>query len=268
MPRVFCRPVFQCLQRSAQQCLQPVPLAATPAVASAPAPAMASAPALAEAPSTPPPVEASAEAPETAKKMGWRERERLAAERRKPPEVVKAWEPPPKPKRTFTPDQLRETVADLRRKQQEYFEHEHATTSPNSRGVLADETYGTPSEGTVTFERAQAAHAHVAEEMCLASALIEEHGIPTEDGGTLILFGDIFEVYVAISDKVVGMLLRLRKHGMIYFEGESLFQTQDDDVPILQLFSAAGVRERLAKEGLKSGVITGAATTPPAELGV
>ena len=80
-------------------------------------------------------------------------------------------------------------------------------------------------------------------------------------GETLILFGDLFDAYAHISDKVapqprrrtcrlrerpstlqpamvrrpmhapaatqvVGMLLRARKHGLLFFDGETLFQGQ------------------------------------------
>jgi hypothetical protein len=47
----------------------------------------------------------------------------------------------------------------------------------------------------------------------------QTHGQQDENGQTLILFGDLFEVYSTISDKVVGMLLRARKHQLLYFEG-------------------------------------------------
>ena len=48
-----------------------------------------------------------------------------------------------------------------------------------------------------------------------------------------ISFGHIFSIYVAISDKVVGLLLRARKHGLVDFEGEMLFQHRDEGVMIL-----------------------------------
>ena len=41
-----------------------------------------------------------------------------------------------------------------------------------------------------------------------------------------------FRLYTRISDKVVGLLLRARKYGLVYFEPEMLFQGQDNDEPI------------------------------------
>lgn len=35
-----------------------------------------------------------------------------------------------------------------------------------------------------------------------------------------------------ISDKCVGILLRARKHGFVYFDGEMLYQRRDDNVII------------------------------------
>uniref|UniRef100_A0A1B0GQH0 Uncharacterized protein n=1 Tax=Phlebotomus papatasi TaxID=29031 RepID=A0A1B0GQH0_PHLPP len=49
-------------------------------------------------------------------------------------------------------------------------------------------------------------------------------------------------IYVHISDKVVGLLLRARKHKLIDFEGEVLFQRRDDDVPIFMLKTMEEIR--------------------------
>lgn len=43
------------------------------------------------------------------------------------------------------------------------------------------------------------------------------------------------QIYVAISDKVVGLLLRARKHHLVDFEGEMLFQGRDDGT-LIKLF--------------------------------
>lgn len=175
-------------------------------------------------------------------------------------EVVSSWTPPARKLRTFSPAELRETVDAMRHAQRAYEERERTRTAPNARGVLADDRYGTPCEGTLTFERAQQAHRDVADEMCQAAEIMEANGMAAPGGGTLILFGTLFDAYVHVSDKVVGMLVRLRKHNLAYFVGESLFQTQDDDVPILLLYSAAKVRSLLAERGLHSGVVAGGAT--------
>ena len=117
-------------------------------------------------------------------------------------------------------------------------------------------TYGTPVKGSQTYERAVAAHKHIVQEISMLCAVIEAHGQQDDEGRTLILFGDLFEVYSNISDKVVGMLLRARKHKLLYFEGETLFQRQDDDVPILLFYPADVATAMLEEEGISSGAIS------------
>ena len=47
-----------------------------------------------------------------------------------------------------------------------------------------------------------------------------------------VRFGPLFEYYNRISNKLVGVLMRARKHGYITFVGEMLYQRRDDDVQI------------------------------------
>ena len=61
-----------------------------------------------------------------------------------------------------------------------------------------------------------------------------EHG-DDEDQRSMMLFGDLFKLYTRISDKVVGILLRARKYGLVGFQPEILFQGQDDDEPVILL---------------------------------
>uniref|UniRef100_A0A673HS45 Costars domain-containing protein n=1 Tax=Sinocyclocheilus rhinocerous TaxID=307959 RepID=A0A673HS45_9TELE len=56
-----------------------------------------------------------------------------------------------------------------------------------------------------------------------------------QDGYTRVTFGELFDRYVRISDKVVGILMRARKHGKVAFEGEMLWQGRDDGVIITLL---------------------------------
>lgn len=60
------------------------------------------------------------------------------------------------------------------------------------------------------------------------------------------------QIYVHISDKVVGLLLRARKHKLVDFEGEILFQRRDDNVPIVMLKPIKEIREYL--QGLEDEV--------------
>ncbi|EMP39086.1 Actin-binding Rho-activating protein [Chelonia mydas] len=56
-----------------------------------------------------------------------------------------------------------------------------------------------------------------------------------EDGNVRVTFRQLFETYVTISNKVVGILLRARKYGLVQFEGEMLWQGKDDNVIITLL---------------------------------
>lgn len=62
--------------------------------------------------------------------------------------------------------------------------------------------------------------------------MIKLNGSIDRDGFSFIEFGRLFEIYNKISNKVVGLLLRARKHGLIDFAGEMLFQRRDDNVII------------------------------------
>lgn len=53
------------------------------------------------------------------------------------------------------------------------------------------------------------------------------------------------QIYTLINDKLVGLLLRARKHKFIDFEGEVLFQRRDDDVPIFMLKPISEIKEIL-----------------------
>ena len=55
--------------------------------------------------------------------------------------------------------------------------------------------------------------------------------------------------------EVVGMLLRARKHRLLFFEGETLFWPQDKNRPILLLMPASRAHEALAANGLRSGAV-------------
>ncbi len=41
-----------------------------------------------------------------------------------------------------------------------------------------------------------------------------------------------FKIYTNISDKLVGILLKARKHGYLTFQGEILLQNRDENVLI------------------------------------
>ncbi|CAD5112729.1 DgyrCDS1946 [Dimorphilus gyrociliatus] len=96
---------------------------------------------------------------------------------------------------------------------------------------INDANYGKPVEGSFTEKRANQAKKLITseiEELCL---MIESIGNQYPDGW-IISFRAIFEAYTKISSKVVGLLLRARKQGLVRFEGEMLFQRRDDSKEI------------------------------------
>ncbi|KAL4655791.1 actin-binding Rho-activating protein-like [Arapaima gigas] len=114
----------------------------------------------------------------------------------------------------------------------EEFDYEHAMASRLQKG---DVGYGRPKDGSKTAERAQRAQKHIHREMEEMCFIIRDMGTKGNDGKIRITFGRLFDRYVNISDKVVGILLRCRKHGMVAFEGEMLWQGRDDHVVITLL---------------------------------
>lgn len=112
------------------------------------------------------------------------------------------------------------------------FDHELAMSTRLHKG---DEGYGHPKEGTKTAERAKRAEAHIHREIRDMCFIIESMAKPRPDGKIQVTFGELFDRYVRISDKVVGILMRARKHGLVDFEGEMLWQGRDDNVIITLL---------------------------------
>ncbi|KAK6491523.1 actin-binding Rho-activating protein-like [Huso huso] len=98
-----------------------------------------------------------------------------------------------------------------------------------------DEGYGRPKEGSKTAERAKRAEAHIHREISDMCFIIRTMEDPGPDGKIRVNFGQLFDRYVRISDKVVGILMRARKHGKLHFEGEMLWQGRDDHVVITLL---------------------------------
>ncbi|XP_015205225.2 actin-binding Rho-activating protein isoform X1 [Lepisosteus oculatus] len=98
-----------------------------------------------------------------------------------------------------------------------------------------EESYGRPKEGSKTEQRGKDAHTHIGKEVQELCSIIKSIGESREDGRTVVEFGKLFERYVTISNKVVGVLLRARRQGLVAFEGEMLWQGRDDFVLITLL---------------------------------
>nr|XP_023667582.1 actin-binding Rho-activating protein [Paramormyrops kingsleyae] len=107
--------------------------------------------------------------------------------------------------------------------------------SMSTRLHKGQEGYGRPKEGSMTAERAKRAEAHIHREIDDMCFIIRTMTEPGADGRIRVTFGELFDRYVRISDKVVGILMRARKHSKVAFEGEMLWQGQDDHVVITLL---------------------------------
>lgn len=68
--------------------------------------------------------------------------------------------------------------------------------------------------------------------MCVILKVIKLNGSTERDGHFSIEFGKLFEIYNKISNKLVGLLIRARKQGLVDFPGEMLFQRRDDNIKI------------------------------------
>lgn len=93
-------------------------------------------------------------------------------------------------------------------------------------------SYGKPEEGSKTAERGKKAGQLVEDEINLLCRIIKQHGTVQESGNICITFRELFEMYKVISNKVVGILLRGRKHGFLHFDGEMLYQGRNDQTVI------------------------------------
>ncbi len=98
-----------------------------------------------------------------------------------------------------------------------------------------DANYAKPVEGSMTAIRGQAAGERISNEIKELIQIIKVMGKKGEDGVHRIHFGLLFNVYLKISNKLVGILMRARKQGLIHFEGEMLWQRRDDHVVITLL---------------------------------
>ncbi|XP_052456201.1 actin-binding Rho-activating protein-like [Carassius gibelio] len=114
----------------------------------------------------------------------------------------------------------------------EEFDYEHAMAIRLQKG---DAGYGQPKDGSKTAQRADRAQKHIHREMEEMCFIIRSMGQQDKEGRIYVTFGRLFDRYVKISDKVVGILLRCRKHKMVDFEGEMLWKGQDDDIIITLL---------------------------------
>ncbi|RZB38983.1 actin-binding Rho-activating protein [Asbolus verrucosus] len=115
---------------------------------------------------------------------------------------------------------------------------------------ISKEEYGRPVKGSLSEARGFKASQQVCKEMLELCEIINKQGEPLfspeekpDDSRVVISFGDLFNIYTVISNKLVGILLRARKHKLIDFEGECLFQRRDDHVPVILLKPIQEIRD-------------------------
>uniref|UniRef100_T1JD57 Costars domain-containing protein n=1 Tax=Strigamia maritima TaxID=126957 RepID=T1JD57_STRMM len=107
-----------------------------------------------------------------------------------------------------------------------------------------DVNYGRPVQGSKTEYRGKKAGELISSEIQTLCQMIWEFGSQNDDGTAAISFGELFQIYTRISNKVVGILLRARRNGLLHFEGEMLYQRRDDDVIISLLESIGEIRRK------------------------
>ncbi|KAK3591634.1 hypothetical protein CHS0354_013817 [Potamilus streckersoni] len=132
--------------------------------------------------------------------------------------------------------------------------HDYEDARARARLINPDveaEDYGMPVKGSLTYIRGQKAGEHITGEVIELCKNIVQVGDRYENGQYTVTFGKLFKAYEAISNKVVGMLMRARKHKLVHFEGEMLYQGRDDDV-VITLFKAPEDDERINAKYWKS----------------
>lgn len=84
-------------------------------------------------------------------------------------------------------------------------------------------------------ERKKAASAWIDFETNRLLEIIKEIGYEDKYGRPTTTFGELLEVYEDISDTLVGILIRAKRSGKIYYEGNMLFELEHDDTEITAL---------------------------------
>eukprot|EP00099_Drosophila_melanogaster_P006559 NP_001259177.1 uncharacterized protein Dmel_CG3630, isoform C [Drosophila melanogaster] len=146
------------------------------------------------------------------------------------------------------------------------FSQDGRAASP--KPTFSKDQYGKPLAGSLTEMRGQKANIHVMKEMLELCQIINSEGYDVKDEPTMrvIPFGELFNIYNYISDKVVGILLRARKHKLVDFEGEMLYQRRDDDVPVFLLKPIKEIRSEM--EAKIEDIKRAASPAPPQSTSV
>lgn len=109
--------------------------------------------------------------------------------------------------------------------------------------------YGKPVPGSASDIRGQKYQKAVTMEVIDLCRMIYNNGYELNNGHTLMLFGEIFNIYQKISNKVVGILARARKNRLVHFEGETLWQGKNDETNVTLLRSMKDIEGHFQKTG-------------------
>jgi len=109
--------------------------------------------------------------------------------------------------------------------------------------------YGKPVPGSASDIRGQKYQKAVSREVIDLCRMIYNNGFRLNNGHTLMLFGEIFNIYQKISNKVVGILARARKNRLVHFEGETLWQGENDETNVTLLRSIKDIEGHFQRTG-------------------
>uniref|UniRef100_A0AC34QH95 Costars domain-containing protein n=1 Tax=Panagrolaimus sp. JU765 TaxID=591449 RepID=A0AC34QH95_9BILA len=108
--------------------------------------------------------------------------------------------------------------------------------------------YARPAPGSKTEKRASKAGDYVTREVVFLCEIISQNAIGQPPDCT-IKFGPLFYIYSHYSGSLVGMLIIARKYGLVDFQGEMLYQRQDDHKEIRLLKPIDEIRKIVQYSG-------------------
>ncbi|XP_023037391.1 actin-binding Rho-activating protein isoform X2 [Drosophila willistoni] len=109
----------------------------------------------------------------------------------------------------------------------------HYSVKDMPKRTFLKEEYGRAPSGSRSEQRALQAQVQSLQEILQLCELIHQKGEMAQESELIsVHFGQLFELYNNISDKLMGTLLGARKHKYVDFPGETLFQGRDDRVLI------------------------------------
>ena len=123
------------------------------------------------------------------------------------------------------------------------------------RSNARPDNYGRPEPGSLTEQRGHVAHLYISKEIRELCHVIQKIGTTINTSATTttncdeqdattpppppppkvvqVTFGELFHAYENKNNKVVGLLLRARRLGLVSFEGEMLWQRRDEHVVVV-----------------------------------